>query len=149
YVRWAIDVPMFFIVRGGELIPARGRTFRDLWEVGLDAERATIEDWELHLSTLFPDVRIKTYLETRTADCVPPRYICALPALWKGLLYSDGALAATWDLTRRWTMSERWQHRHDVAREALAAPIPSSRGKTADLARELFAIARAGLAEIA
>lgn len=147
YVRWALDVPMFFIVREGELLPARGRTFRDFWERGMGPWRATMEDWELHLSTLFPDVRLKTYLETRTADCVPPRVVLALPALWKGLLYDDSALAATWDLTRRWTMSERWQHRADVPRDGLLAPIPGSRGKTLDLARELLAIASEGLAK--
>jgi len=146
YVRWALDVPMFFIVRDGELVAARGRTFRDFWERGLGPWRPTMEDWELHLSTLFPDVRLKTYLETRTADCVPPRLIPALPALWKGILYDDAALAATWDLTRRWSLGERWQHRVDVPRDGLLAAIPGSRGKTVDLARELLAIATHGLA---
>lgn len=149
YVQWALDVPMFFIVRDGELLRTGGRTFRELWDKGLDGHEATMEDWELHLSTLFPDVRIKTYLETRTADCVPPRYICALPALWKGILYDAPAMDAAWDLTRRWVRSERWEHRAAVARDALGAPIPGSRGTTADLARDLMAIARNGLANIA
>jgi len=147
YVRWALDVPMFFIVREGELLPARGRTFRNYWDQGFLGHRATMEDWELHLSTLFPDVRMKSYLETRTTDCVPPRFIPALPALWKGILYSDSAVAAAWDLTRRWTLSERQQHRHDVPRDALDTAIPGSRGKTLDLARELMSIARGALAE--
>ena len=147
YVRWAIDVPMFFIVRDGELLHTRGATFRQLWDEGFQGHRATMEDWELHLSTLFPDVRLKTYLETRTADCVPPRFIPALPALWKGILYSEGATSAVWDLTKRWSMSERWQHRQDVTRDALDAPIPGSRGKTLDLAREVSAIAAASLAD--
>lgn len=147
YVRWALDVPMFFIVRDGELLPARGLTFRGFWDHGFLGHRATMEDWELHLSTLFPDVRLKNYLETRTTDCVPPRLIPALPALWKGILYSDSAVAAAWDLTKRWTMGERQQHRLDVPRDALDAPIPGSRGKTLDLARELMSIAQGALAE--
>jgi len=145
YMRWALDVPMFFVARGDDLLPARGRTFRDFWDGGFDGQRATMADWELHLSTLFPDVRLKTYLETRTTDCVPPRYIPALPALWKGVLYDDLAMQAAWDLVRRWSMSERWQHRSDVPRQALDAAIPGSKGKTLDLARELVAIAAEGL----
>jgi glutamate--cysteine ligase len=148
YARWALDVPMFFIVRGGEYLPANGQTFRDFWDRGFHANRAihpTMEDWELHLSTLFPDARIKTYLETRTADCVPPRFILALPALWKAILYNDGALDAAWDLVKRWTLSERWEHRSAIVKHALDAKVPGSKGKTADLARELFAIARTSL----
>ena len=147
YVRWALDVPMFFIVRGGELLPTRGATFRDIWDRGFQGHQATMEDWELHLSTLFPDVRMKTYLETRTTDCVPPRFIPALPALWKGILYSDSAVAAAWDLTKRWSFSERQQHRQDVPKDALDTAIPGSRGKTVDLAREVMAIAQGALAE--
>jgi len=148
YVLWALDVPMFFIVRDGEYLPARGLTFRAFWERGFHdtGHRATMEDWELHISTLFPDVRLKTYLETRTTDCVPPRYIPALPALWKGVLYTDDTLDAAWDLVRRWSFDERVEHRLAVTRDALQAPIPRSSGTTADLARELVAIARAGLA---
>ncbi|MCC6623002.1 MAG: glutamate--cysteine ligase [Deltaproteobacteria bacterium] len=148
YVRWALDVPMFFIVRDGEYLPARGLTFRQFWQRGFhdSGHRATMEDWELHVSTLFPDVRLKTYLETRTADCVQPGLIPALPALWKGVLYSDDTLDAAWDLVRRWSFDERVEHRHAVTRDALQAPIPRSSGTTADLANELLAIARAGLA---
>lgn len=163
YARWALDVPMFFVAREGQLVRAHGRTFRDLWERGfeglpalsslsdargrpLSRLTATMEDWELHLSTLFPDVRLKTYLETRTTDCVPPRYIPALPAIWKGILYDQGATEAAWDLVKRWSMDERWQHRDAVLEHALAAPVPGSRGRTVDLAKELLAIARVGLA---
>ncbi|HRE90577.1 MAG TPA: glutamate-cysteine ligase family protein [Myxococcota bacterium] len=148
YVRWALDVPMFFVVRNGAYLPARGQTFRDFQARGFHSDptiSATMEDWELHLSTLFPDARIKTYLETRTADCVPPRYILALPALWKGILYRDDALDAAFDLVKRWTLPERWEHRTQVPRDGLLTPIPGSRGKTGDLARELFAIARHSL----
>jgi len=148
YARWALNVPMFFIVRNGDYLPANGQTFRDFWDRGFHTNRAihpTMEDWELHLSTLFPDARVKTYLETRTADCVPPRYILALPALWKGILYNDGALDAAWDLVKRWTMADRWEHRLAIVKHALDAPIPGSKAKTADLARELFSIARTSL----
>lgn len=148
YARWALDVPMFFVVRHGAYLPARGQTFRDFQARGFHSDPsivATMEDWELHLSTLFPDARIKTYLETRTADCVPPRYILALPALWKGILYRDDALDAAYDLVKRWTLAERWEHRTQVPRDGLLTPVPGSRGKTGDLARELFAIARHSL----
>jgi glutamate--cysteine ligase len=150
YVRWALDVPMFFIVRDGRLMPARGQTFRHFQERGFVTDptiRATMEDWELHLSTLFPDVRLKTYLETRTADCVPPRYILALPALWKGLLYSDGARHAAWDLVKRWPLEARLEHRAAVPRDGLATAVHGSKAKTGDLARELFDFAAAGLRE--
>ncbi|MFO0749447.1 MAG: glutamate-cysteine ligase family protein [Myxococcota bacterium] len=148
YATWALDVPMFFIVRDGEYLPAHGLTFRAFWKDGFHdtGHRATMEDWELHLSTLFPDVRLKTYLETRTADVVPPEYICALPALWKGILYRDDPMDAAWDLVKRWSFDERVAHRRAVARDALGAPVPGSKGKTADLAKELIAIAKAGLA---
>jgi glutamate--cysteine ligase len=145
WVRWALDVPMFFIARAGALIPANGLPFRTFMRDGLAGHRATMEDWETHVSTLFPDVRIKRYLEVRTADCVPPRYICALPALWKGILYSTDALEAAWDLVKRWTFDERLAHREAVPRDGLAAPVPRSRATTAELAIELVNIAEAGL----
>jgi glutamate--cysteine ligase len=90
---------------------------------------------------------MKTYLETRTADCVPPRYIMALPALWKGLLYSSGARLAAWDLVKRWSLDARSEHRTLVPRFGLETPVPGSRATTAELARELFDIAAHGLAE--
>lgn len=145
WAEWALDVPMFFIVRDDAYVPARGLPFREFWRSGLQGHRATMEDWELHLSTLFPDVRLKTYLEVRTADCVPPEYICALPALWKGTLYTNDSRAAAWDLVKRWSLDERWAHRTAVTVDALQAPVPGSKGKTVDLARELVAIAEAGL----
>lgn len=144
YARWALDVPMFFIVRDGAYLPCSGLPFREFWRQGYRGHRATMEDWELHLSTLFPDVRLKTYLETRTADCAPPDLAMAVPALWKGLFYDDTALDAAWDLVKRWTLTERWQHRTDVARDALETRVPGG-FRTAELARELLAAARHGL----
>jgi len=144
YVRWALDVPLFFIVRDGEYLNCAGLPFSEFWKNGYKGHQATMEDWELHLSTLFPDVRIKTYMEVRTADCVPPELVLAIPALWKGLFYDETALDSAWDLVKRWTLDERQQHRIDVARDALDARVPGGH-KTADLANELLAIARYGL----
>ncbi|MFT7582867.1 MAG: glutamate--cysteine ligase [Myxococcota bacterium] len=144
YAEWALDVPLFFIMREGELINCAGLPFREFWKSGFEGHEATVEDWETHLSTMFPDVRIKTYMETRTADVVPPDLIPALPALWKGLCYDDTALDAAWDLVRKWSWSERLQHRNDVVRDALAARVPAGY-ETAELARELLQISRYGL----
>lgn len=145
WVQWGLDVPMFFIRRDDELLPAGGLSFRRFWQEGFMGHRPTLEDWETHVSTLFPDVRLKTYLEVRTADCVPPQFICALPALWKGLLYSKDQRIAAWDLVKGWTFDERLAHREAVPRAALAAPVPKSKATTKDLAVELLAIATSGL----
>ncbi len=149
WVAWALDVPMFFIARGGALIPANGLPFRRFMREGFAGHRATMEDWETHVSTLFPDVRIKRYLEVRTADCVPPRYICALPAFWKGILYSADHREAAWDLVKRWTMDERQDHREAVPRDGFTAAVPRSRASTGELANELVGIAEAGLDALA
>ena len=92
WVEWALDVPMFFVVRDGRYRPARGLPFRRFLREGFEGERATIGDFDRHLTTLFPDVRLKRILEVRGADAVPPGLICALPALWKGLFYDREAL---------------------------------------------------------
>ena len=91
YVQWALDVPMFFIRRGGRYIPMHGMPFRNFWDQGWEGERATLGDFELHLSTLFPEARMKRYVEVRSADCGPPETLLALPALFKGLFYDDDA----------------------------------------------------------
>ncbi len=144
YAEWAARVPMFFILRGGELVEPGGMTFCDFMKGGLEGQEPTLEDWSLHLSTLFPEVRLKTYLEVRSADCVPPRLLPALPALWKGVLYDDVALDAAWDLVRKWTFGQRVDHRRAAAKHALAADTPQGYA-TRELARELIAIARFGL----
>lgn len=148
YARWAVDVPLFFIMREGQLLNCAGLPFSEFWRSGYEGHRATMEDWEVHLSTLFPDVRMKTYLEVRTADCVAPELVCAVPALWKGLMHDATALDAAWDLVKRWSFTERLQHREDAARDALAAAAPGGH-KTHDLGRELVAIARYGLTRVA
>ena len=146
WVQWALDVPMFFVVRDGRYVPARGTTFRQFLERGFEGHRATIGDFERHLTTLFPEVRLKRVIEVRGADAVPPGLICALPALWKGLLYDDDACAAAADLTADWTREEREAATEVVARAGLAARIGER--SILDLARRLVAISSDGLRRI-
>jgi glutamate--cysteine ligase len=144
YVRYALEVPLFFIERDGRYLDCAGLPFRELLAHGFEGHRATAADWQLHLTTLFPEVRLKTYLEMRGADCVPPALLMALPAVWKGVLYDATALDAGWDLVRRWSFSERSSHREEAARHGLAALAPRGH-RTADLARELLEIVGFGL----
>ncbi len=143
YVEWALDVPMFFIVRDGRYQAMHGKPFREFWHDGHGGERATLADWERHLTTLFPEVRIKRILEVRSADAVPPELLCAIPALWKGLLYDSDASATARSLSESWSIAERDQSFLEVARRGLAAETPS--GPVLDLARQLVDAARAGL----
>jgi glutamate--cysteine ligase len=147
YVDWALDVPMYFVKRGDVYHDVAGQSFRDLLAgrlPTLPGVRATRSDWNNHLTTLFPDVRLKKYIEMRGADAGPWRTLTALPALWVGLLYDRAALDAAWDLVRDWTEAERQSLRDRVPRLGLRAPF---RGGTAmPVAREMVAIARAGLA---
>jgi glutamate--cysteine ligase len=147
YVEYMLDVPMYFVFRDGQYIDAAGQSFRDFLAGKLPAlpsELPLESDWIDHLSTAFPEVRLKSFLEMRGADGGPWNRICALPALWVGLLYDDGALDAAWDLVRHWSMEEREALRDAVPKLALDAPIPGG-GKLLDLAREVLPIARAGL----
>ncbi len=145
YVEWALDVPMFFVAREGHLLPARGMPFREFLARGFDGQRATLADWDLHLTTLFPEVRLKRIVELRGADCVP--WLSALPALWKGILYDDGALDAAYALAADWSFAEREAALDDVARRGLAAHVAGR--AVLPLARELAAIANEGLRRIA
>ncbi|MBX9896975.1 MAG: glutamate--cysteine ligase [Qipengyuania sp.] len=147
YADYMLDVPMYFVFREGKYIDAAGQSFRDFLKGELPAlpgERPRASDWIDHLSTAFPEVRLKSFLEMRGADGGPWSRICALPAFWVGLLYDQGALDAVWALVRDWTMEEREALRNAVPRLALDAPIPGGR-KLIDLAREVLPIARAGL----
>ena len=147
YVDYMLDVPMYFVFRDGKYIDAAGQSFRDFMKGELPAlpgELPTASDWIDHMSTAFPEVRLKSFLEMRGADGGPWNRICALPALWVGLLYDDDALDAAWDLVKHWSMDEREGLRSAVPRLALDAPIPGG-GKLLDLAREVLPIARAGL----
>ena len=148
YVDWALDVPMYFIKRGDTYVDVAGKSFRALLDGrlgdGLEGERATLSDWKNHLSTLFPEVRLKNYLEMRGADGGPGPWICALPAFWVGLLYDRASLGGAFDIVRDWTAAERQALRDAVPRTALATPF---RNRTVeDIARDVVALSRDGLA---
>jgi len=146
WVDYALDVPMYFIKRGDDYIDVSGLSFRDLFAgklKQLPGERATISDWANHISTIFPEVRLKRYLEMRGADGGPGRRLAALPALWVGILYDDSSLDAAWDLVKGWSADERQKLRDDVPAQGFAATI---RNRTMlSLAEETLKIARDGL----
>lgn len=147
YVDYMLDVPMYFVFRDGKYIDAAGQSFRDFLKGELPAlpgELPRESDWIDHLSTAFPEVRLKSFLEMRGADGGPWARICALPALWVGLLYDNAALDAAWDVVKDWTMEEREDLRNAVPKLALDAPIPGGR-KLKDIALEVLNIARSGL----
>ncbi len=146
YVDYALDVPMYFVYRRGVYFDVAGASFRDFLTGRLDAlpgERATMEDWALHLTTLFPEVRLKRYLEMRGADGGPWRRLCALPALWTGILYDTAALDAAWSLVKSWTAEERQTLRDAVPRLGLGTPFRNM--SVRDIAEEAVAISRGGL----
>jgi len=148
YADYALDVPMYFVYRDGKYIDAAGLSFRDFLKGELPAlpgERPTLDDWADHLSTAFPEVRLKTFLEMRGADGGPWSKICALPALWVGLLYDQSALDAAWDLVKDWSMEDREALRNAVPKLALDAPLPGG-GKLRDIAGQVLDISSAGLA---
>ena len=146
WVDYALDVPMYFLKRGDDYIDVAGQSFRDLMAgklPDLPGERASISDWANHISTIFPEVRLKRYLEMRGADGGPWRRLPALPAYWVGLLYDDDALDAAWDLVKDWTAPERQALRDEVPRLGLKAAI---RGRSVlDLARTTLRLAEHGL----
>lgn len=147
YVDYALDVPMYFTMRNGKFVNTAGESFRKFMDgklPQLPGEKPTLKDWADHLTTIFPEVRLKRYLEMRGADSGPWRRLCALPALWTGLLYHQGSLDGAWDIVKDWTAEERQKLRDDVPRLGLKAMI---RGRTMrELAAEVLALARTGLA---
>ena len=146
YARYALDVPMYFVKRDGRYIDASGQSFRAFMAGELPAlpgERPDLKDWADHLSTIFPEVRLKTYLEMRGADTGPRGRLCALAALWIGLLYDPAAQAAAWDLCKGWTAEERQSLRLDAPRLALGATVAGRNVR--EVARDVLAIAREGL----
>jgi glutamate--cysteine ligase len=148
YMDYALDVPMYFVYRDGGYIDAAGQSFRDFLRGELPAlpgEKPTMSDWSDHLSTAFPEVRLKSFLEMRGADGGPWSRICGLPALWVGLLYDQGALDAAWDLVKGWSMEERQVLRDSVPKLGLNAPIGGGQ-KLRDIAAEVLSIAQSGLA---
>ncbi len=147
WVDYALDVPMYFVKHGDAYVDVAGQSFRDLLAgklPGMRGARATISDWANHLSSIFPEVRLKRYLEMRGADSGPLPNLLALPALWVGILYDERCLDAAWDMVKDWTPEERLQLRDDVPKLGLAAKI---RGRSVlMLASEVLKFARAGLA---
>jgi glutamate--cysteine ligase len=147
YVDYALDTPMYFVYRDGRYIDASGQSFRDFLAgrlAALPGEKPTLDDWNDHLTTLFPEVRLKRFLEMRGADGGPWRRLCALPAFWTGLLYEQGPLDAAWDLVRDWTAEDRQAMRDAVPKLGLAAPTPS--GPLREIASRALDLAKAGLA---
>ncbi len=147
YVDYALQVPMYFVKRGDTYHDVAGQNFRDLLAgklPGMPGEHATISDWANHLSTIFPEVRLKRFLEMRGADSGSPEHIVAFSALFTGLLYDQNALDAAWDVAKGWNAEQRQKLRDDVPAQGLNAMIASS--KLNDVARDVLAIARAGLA---
>ena len=146
YARYALDVPMYFVKRDGLYVDVAGRSFRDFMDgrlPELPGERPTMKDWVDHTSTIFPEVRLKQYLEMRGADAGPWTRLCALPALWAGLLYDPASQAAAWDLCKHWTLEDRAGLIRDVPRLALGATVAGRRVR--DVAKDMMAIAHQGL----
>ncbi len=147
YVDYLLDVPMYFSYRGGEYLDLSGRSFRKFLRgelAELPGEKPTMKDWADHMTTAFPEVRLKKYLEMRGADGGPWNRLCALPAFWTGLLYDDAALDAAWDLVKDFTREERHALRDGVPKHALKLPF---RGATVrELALEALKISGQGLA---
>ncbi len=146
YVDYMLDVPMYFVYRDGRYIDASGLSFRDFMQGRLSVcpgELPTMKDWEDHLTTAFPEVRLKKFLEMRGADGGPWRRICALPALWVGLLYDDDALEAAWQHVRDWTIEDHLHLRNRVPATGLCTPFRD--GHLGDLALRMLEWSRQGL----
>ena len=147
WVQYALDVPMYFVYRDGRYIDALGQSFRDFLKGRLPAlpgETPTMSDWADHLTTIFPEARVKKFIEMRGADGGPWRRLCALPAFWVGLMYDQTALDAAWDLVKGWDAETR----EDLRVAASEAGLQAEAGgvKMHDLAREVLALSEAGLA---
>ena len=146
YVEYALDVPMYFVMREGKFIDCAGESFRQFLDgklPQLPGEKPVMKDWADHLTTIFPEVRLKRYLEMRGTDSGPWRRLCALPAFWVGLLYDQASLDGAWNLVKHWTAEERQALRDAVPTQGLKAMI---RGRTVQaVARDLLQLSRAGL----
>ena len=146
WVDYALDVPMYFVFRDGEYVDALGMSFRDFLKGELPAlpgETPTLSDWADHLTTIFPEARIKKFIEMRGADGGPWRRLCALPAFWVGLMYEQGPLDAAWDLVKGWDAETRDALRVAASVDGLQAEANGVRMH--DLAREAVALSEAGL----
>ena len=146
WVQYALDVPMYFVYRDGVYINALGMSFRDFLKGELPAlpgEKPSLSDWADHLTTLFPEARIKKFIEMRGADGGPWRRLCALPAFWVGLMYDQSALDAAWDVVKGWDAETRDELRVKASVEGLSAEVNGI--KMRELAREVVSIAESGL----
>ena len=143
YVEYALNVPMYFIIRHHDYIDMTDVTFRHFLERGHKGERATVQDWADHLTTLFPETRIKRYIEIRSVDSQPPELMPALSALIKGVFYDNDCLQAAWDLVKGWSWDERMETYLDSHKNALAGRF--RRYTLLDLAKEIFQIGWEGL----
>lgn len=146
YVDYALNVPMYFVYRDGIYHDVTGLSFKDFMAgrlAGFEGEIPTLDDWENHLTTIFPEVRLKRYLEMRGADGGPWNRLCALPAFWVGLLYDQQSLDAAWDLVGGWSAETRQSLRDDVPKLGLKAPLGT--GTLVDVAKEIVGLARQGL----
>jgi glutamate--cysteine ligase len=147
YVDYALDVPMYFVKHGDKYVDVAGQSFRDLMAgklPGMPGTRATISDWANHISTIFPEVRLKRYLEMRGSDGGPWRRLPALPAYWVGILYDNDCLEAAWDLVKDWNAQERQNLRDQVPRLGFKATIHGR--SVLDLATDTLRLAQRGLA---
>ncbi|HYO70296.1 MAG TPA: glutamate-cysteine ligase family protein [Archangium sp.] len=144
YCEWALDVPVMFVRREGRYLEAGGKTFRAFMAEGINGERATRSDWEDHLTTLFPEVRVKRVIEVRAADGANTAMMKALPALWKGLLYDEAARAQAWELVRGFSVDERVSLMGEAARHALQARTPDGRS-VREISNALVHLAAGGL----
>lgn len=150
WVEWLLDVPMYFVVRNGAYVDCAGESFRAFLDgklLQLPGEMPTLDDWELHASTVFPEVRLKQYIEMRGADAGPWPWICSLPALWKGLLYDTNALDKAWDMIADWSHAEVCGLREATPRTALKTPFRDT--TVLALCEQMLDIAYEGLSSIA
>ncbi|MEE2721747.1 MAG: glutamate--cysteine ligase [Pseudomonadota bacterium] len=146
YIEYALDVPMYFVYRDGEYVDVSGQSFRDFLEgnlPGRPGEMPSMSDWSDHLTTIFPEVRLKKFLEMRGADGGPWRRLCALPALWVGLLYDAECQSAAWDLVKDWSLEDHHYLRSEVPRHGLQTDFRG--GKLKDIALQVLDISEAGL----
>jgi glutamate--cysteine ligase len=155
YLDYALDVPMFFVVQGGEWKPAGGMTFRKFLRRGFEKRPATVADFELHLSTLFPEVRLKRYIEMRGADSTDPASSLALATLWKGILYDGASRREAWELVRDMTFRRREKLLDEICRQGPAARMtpggaryntaPKQGVRVIEVLADLLRLARQGL----
>ena len=146
WVDYALDVPMYFVYRNGKYINALGQSFRDFLKCELPAlpgEPPKLSDWADHLTTIFPEARLKKFIEMRGADGGPWRRLCALPAFWVGICYNQSSLDAAWDLAKRWDIETRESWRIAASVDGLDAIVNGQ--KMIDIAKEVVSIAQTGL----